>query len=550
MDKDGDKIAVTPDARIINAVKGGKLIFDAESYDAQIVANTAEEKLKFDLRTMEKNRIGIMTDYATIWTDFMIHKKRPNVDENVQILRILQGQEIDSTKTDYVPELPANLAVKFAPHWMEKNLDKKGNLKPEDKQILEYKTTSPLGKLYDHIIAFWTEFSNVNPEKCEKHNLTFLRNVDKEEASSIFKYVQNLKRSYGQELQALWEMEQECPPKDEDDTRYQEMRIEIFERYTEAMRSIDADPRTVGAVAYQIAYVTDSNRQGRGISFPWITAFDGLKLLLADVAGSRFKLVPVRGKNIVTGEHKFYQGEGTNIYGVKNAYASVANGTHEVIEIDGRFYVKAPRTAKPKVEKASKEKMVSFRIRGFKHNAAKTATNALAMLKEANGVAYLVETGSSIGVYVNDTQIGVVAGDDDFSMASLMNKEIRINTEKHTPLTYISQKDGKRYDSGQVGVTAIVVDEVELVTPETVDLRDDFDTEFKAFGFAGKPHVQFDLDVNVGKIIANFKGQEVVLKVEVDAMENITFNKRIQNPEVADAMVRLVAQTMTALRSA
>lgn len=548
MDKDGDKIAVTDDARIINAVKGGRLVYDAENYASVKVANTPEEKLKFDLATMKKNRIGIMTDYATIWTDFMIHKKRPSVDENIQVLRILQGQEIDSVKTGYIPELPNQLAVKFAPHWMEKNIGKNGKLKPEDKQILEYKSTSPLGRLYDHIVSFWTKFNSVNPEDCEKHNLTFLRNVDKAEASQIFEYVRSLKKSYGQELQAIWEMEQETPVKDADDTRYQDMRIEVFERYTEAMRAIPADPRTVGAVAYQISYVTDSNRQGRGISFPWITAFDGLKLILATSADDRFKLVPVFGRNKQAGTFTFFRGEVKDTKGNILMEANVEGGEHEVVELDGRFYVKAPQKATPKVETAT-HGMVHFKIRGFKYHEAKTARNAFKLLKDNDGVACLVEQGKYIGVFVNDTQIGVVGGDDDFTMAQLINKEIKINTEKHTPLTYVSAKDGQTYDSGQVGVTAIVTDELEIISEE-VDLKEDFDAQFKSFGFAGTPKVNFDLDANVGTLVCDFNGQEVKLNVEMDAMENISFDKKMKNPEIASAMTRLVAQTVTALRTA
>lgn len=580
MDKDGDKIAVTDDVRIVNSVKGGRLVYDAESYDTVKVPNTKEEKYKFDLATMKSSRIGIMTDYATIWTDFMIHKKKPQVKENIEILRILQGQEIDSVKTGYTPEMPEALEVKFAPHWMEKNAGK-----DPEKYILEYKTTSPLGKLYDHIgcpfcsnvsgakpcshvdhgapkeiqekqkkanQGWWFNFNNMNPDQFEKHNLTFLRNIDKEEATQIFDYVRNLKRHYGQEMMAITQLEEKSPKTDEYYNMYQGMRSEVFERYTEAMRAINADPRTVSAVAYQISYVTDSNRQGSGISFPWITAFDGLKLILADSSDSRYKLMPVFGKEVKAGTFTFYKGE-VVVDGEAIMEANVEGGDHEVIELDGKFFVKAPQRATVIVEQAPKQAMVAFSIKGFKHHGF-TATTAMELLKENNGMAYLVDQGKYIGVLVNDTQIGVVGAEDDYTIATVMNKEIRINTEKHTPLTFVSQRDNKVYSSGQVGVTAVVTDELEMIESEIeseeVDLKDDFDAKFKSFGFAGTPVVQFDLESNTGKLVCDFGGNEVIIPVEVDAMEDIYFKKAIKNQEIAQAMVRLVARKMTELRSA
>jgi hypothetical protein len=543
-DVDGDKIMMSEDVRLINSVKGGKVVFDQGGAPAKKVPNTREEVIKFDLSTMKKSRIGIMTDYATVWTDYMIHKKNPKADENVQVLRILQGQEIDSVKTGYVPPLPDSLKTTFAPHWMEKNLGK-----PEDKHILEYKSTSPLGQLYDFIMEFWAEFSQVNPEDCEKRNLAILRGIDKAEASAIYKYVARLEESYRQELKALMEYAEENGL-DDDSDQLNAIREEIFDRYTRLIQDIDADPRTVAGVAYQVAYHREGTGSKRSVSFPWITAFDGLITVLSQIADERFKLVPVRGRELTAGTMKFSGKESKDADGKVVARAQVPNGTFEVVEIEGRFFAKVKRTAKPVTEKktASAEKLVHFQIRGFKYHETKTARKAFESIKKNGGIVELVQKGEYITVNVNNTQIGVVGGDDDFTMITVMNKKLQIAS--HGDLTFVSKKDGKTYDLGGVNVTARVLEQLEAPEAIVTDLKGDFDEKFQAWGFAATPVVSFDIEANVGTVKCEFKGKEVVLNVSLDPMENLYFSKRVQNPEIQEAITRLVAKTITALRTA
>lgn len=576
-DVDGDKIMITADSRVVDAVVGGGIIY-AEGKDGITVKYSRKEVVKFDLATMKKSRIGIITDYATAWTDIKQVTGKDKYDTNVQILRVIQGDEIDSVKTGYTPEIPETLMLKLMPHWLEKNIDKAtGKMKPADKQVKEYHSTSAMGQLYDFIMGcpnckgvegapkckheqpitgYWNKFMDLNPLDFEKRSLEILRVIDKQEAMSIRPYIERLEHAYRVELGILMEYKNEHDLADDDDS-FRAMTQEIFSRYQRLVQDINADPRTVAGVAYHVVYERNDSK-GRGLSFPWIACTDGLMLLLAEVGKreeTRYRLAPVYGKHRQAGTFTFFRGEVKDTNGTILMEANVEGGDHEVIEVDGRFYVKAPRTSAPIVEmkEPSANRMVQFNIRGFKYNG-QTAESAHKMMYENNGIIDLIQTGQYIGIFVNNTQIGVVGGDDDFTAVTLLGQRVRVENLENIRLTYKSQRDGKVRPVSQFDLIATLTgEEVELVeestesTPngEPTDLKAEYESTFKSYGFENVEVNIIDGLGEIGTMKVTINNKTYTYYVNRDLDDNIFFTGlRIKSDEIRNTLAQYVYRVL------
>lgn len=575
-DVDGDKIMITADSRIVNGVVGGKVIY-AEGKDGINVPYSKKAVYDFDMQTMVKSRIGLITDYATAWTDIRQTTKKDAYDMNTQILRVKQGEEIDSVKTGFVPEISEDLAIKIMPHWLEKNRDKKtGKLKPAKKQVKEYHSTTPMGQLYDFIVGcpsckkiegapkckhtepmmgYWTKFQELNPMDFEKRSLEILQQIDKQEAVTITKYVERLEHAYRVELGIIMDYKNEHNL-DDDDDKFRAMTQEIFTRYQRLISDINADPRTVAGVAYRTVYGRN-DAKGRGLSFPWITCTDGLMLLLADIGkaeNSRFRLIPVYGKGKAVGTFTFFRGEVKDTDGTIIMEADVEGGDHEVIEVDGRFFVKAIRTDAPQIEEKTHEgnRQVHFNIRGFKFHK-QTASSAHKLMVENDGLVDLVKDGQYIGVYVNGAQIGVVGGDDDFTAVTLIGQRVRVINLNNISLTFKSQKDDKMYPVGQFDLIAeLTGEEVELVDEETsgelVDLKENFDSRFASYGFESVSVNVVDNIGEIGTVKVGINGKVYAYTVNRDLDDNIWFSQRIKSDEIRSTLAEYVWKTILAQR--
>lgn len=444
MDYDGDRMLITADERIVNSVAGGALVFD-EGREGIKQANTLKNRIMYDKATFGASRIGMITDWATAWTDAARHLgEMEKFGQNIEILRVKQGQEIDSAKTGFVPEIPNHLILKRTPHWMEKKENFEGKVRNADAKT--YQSTSPIGQLYDFIVAYWPEFLKSNPNKEEKRSLEFISKIDKAEAHAIYPYMEMLEEMYRRELGELRQLEQNGVY---DETQAREKREEIFDRYSELVANVDADPATVAGVAYNIAY-NENGRGGRAISFPWIASFNGMLIAMANIADERFKLVHVRGNGLTAGKMSF----ANKVCKKNGAQANVANGTYEVIDVDGKLYAKVKRTAKPVLEEAVKQvrETVAFTIKGFKY-AGFTATTAFKAIADNGNVVRLAQEGKYISVLAGETKIGVVGQEDDFTVAHLLNKEVVL--ERHADLTFIGE-GGKVVNVNAVAVRAEV----------------------------------------------------------------------------------------------
>jgi hypothetical protein len=315
------------------------------------------------------------------------------------------------------------------------------------------------------------------------------------------------------------------------------------------MQDIDADPRTVAGVAYNITYGRN-DAKGKSLSFPWITATDGLLLVLAEISqeeSNRYKLVPVRGQSVVAGRYAFSNKECKAI----GARATVPNGTYDVVELEGRFFAKVKRTARPKVELKSPtaQKMVHFNIRGFKHNGL-TASSAHKLLVESNGVVDLIKQGEYIAVIANNTQIGVVGGDDDFTAVTLIGKRAQIENVDAIQLTFKSSKDGQIYPVGQFTIVAQLTGEEvefeEMEAGQSVDLKSNFQSRFESYGFE---NVQANVIENgigeIGTLKVTHAGNVYTYTVNIDVEGEIFFTGlRIKSEEIRNTLARFVIETM------
>lgn len=573
-DVDGDKIMITADARIVRSVIGGGIIY-AEGKSGLTVEYSRKEVVKFDIATMKKSRIGIITDYATAWTDIKQVTGQDKYDVNVQILRVIQGDEIDSVKTGYTPEIPETLMLKLMPHWLEKNIDKKtGKAKPEDKRVKEYHSASPMGQLFDFIkgcpscrgiegapkckhqepvMGYWTKFTDMNNIDSEKRSLEIIRAINKEEALAIRPYMERLEHAYRVELGMLMEYKNEHNLADDDDT-FRSMTMEIFSRYQRLVQDVPADPRTVAGVAYHIAYER-TDAKGRGLSFPWIACTDGLILLLADIGkaeGTRSRLVPVVGKHKQAGTFTFFRGEVKDTDGTILMEANVEGGNHEVIELNGRFYVRAPQTSTPVVEvkETAERRAVQFNMTGFKYNG-QTAQSAHDAMKATNGIVDLLPSGQYIGVFADGVQVGSIAGEDDFTAVMLLGKRVQITNLDNVPLTFVSQRTGKPAPVSRFTIIAeLTGEEVELVEEEApvhgeaVDLKSDYDSKFKSYGFDNVEVNIVDGLGEIGTMKVTIKGKDYVYHVNRDLDDNIFFNERIKSDEIRQTLAQYVYRVL------
>lgn len=494
-DVDGDRALVTGDERIVNAVAGGLLIYD-EGREGKKVPNTREELVKFDLQTFTPSRIGLITNWATAWLDIARHNGQ-EVSERVAVLRVLQGQEIDAAKTGYVPEIPERLQATWYPHWLRDRKDVQGKeYNPRTKQGV-YRSRSPMGQLYDYILKFWEAFKQNLPDTKENNMIKVVSRVPNlEEYTQVLDYVKELERQYRFENQLLAEWEKRGTLQPDEIAKQRAM---LFERYTEVLASLDADPRSVAAAAYYAAYTNG----GHSRSFPWLCAFEGLLMLLEEGA-SQFRLVPVR---------KAPEGA-------------------EIVEIDGRQYAKVPVKQKVSQEVVKPEiKKVMVTLKGFRYQGL-TAYEAAQAIKNARRLI-VVQEGKYLYVVADGKKVGVIGAEDALTGVMLKNKELRF--VHHGALAYTEKRTGKVRDASAVPMTFEVIGDLEST------VSDEVQNHLKVFGLALEAAKV--VGANRVELVLNYQDKQY--KIQAELVESIVnFSAKIKTPEVRQALAEEVKRLL------
>jgi hypothetical protein len=168
MDIDGDAVLLCFDKVIINSKIDKPIIIDIDDkVTAKIKKYTKENITEYEINSRD-NRIGEITNVATSiinsYTEDPVYIKQN--DDNVSLLRIFQGKEIDFQKTGLRWQMNKHLRkyLKKLPYFLMYNYPKKMNtyykLKRRNKSIEDkkdrvelnaYHSPSPMNELADYI---------------------------------------------------------------------------------------------------------------------------------------------------------------------------------------------------------------------------------------------------------------------------------------------------------------------------------------------------------------------------------------------------------------
>lgn len=475
-DFDGDAVLITNDEFVVKHMPKRNFVILNEPREAVKQRYDHFAVYRLDELTFDKNRVGLLTDWATSWRD--IAHKRPdiadNCDMNVVQLAMLQNDEIDSAKTGYVPEIPDALKLTVMPHWMERHL------RP-NAMVTAFKSTSPIGQLYDYIIDYKESFLNkIDTIHSAQYKLRLFESVPFDVVDRIKPYIANLEREYRNEMRILLLKEDAGI-----DPELLEMAKEsLFAKYQSLVMSIDEDPRHVAAIAYFVGYHTDKSHDNR-CSFPWIACFP--YLLEAIRSDETFRLVPLNSKpNLDGGGHTYKDGEavcscckhqrkvksadGTETYEwTKPIRASKpVSGYFHSIEIDGRFFLKVPQDKVEVKTESITEKLAQFRITGFKHHDVSVDT-AIDLLKQGDFSVRV--NGDHLNVIAfNGQSVGSVSNHDAYLSNLLMNRKLSLKS--HGDTRFFSERYNRMMPAGIVTIEVVVSDAPLSPPPSKVNFME------------------------------------------------------------------------------
>lgn len=314
-DYDGDQFLVTDDPRVIAAIlrHGDKDTFILQEIPgATKIKERYSIKARLDLyiRRSSKDNVGILSNYALIWSDMRNHllahaeeqtdpiQKQHFIDsanavyKNVAILACLIGGEIDFAKTGVRGVLlekliPVNMPDFFL-HYkgeVKHNYDysnpqalAKQIMKVQQKKGIYYASKSALGFCFRYVSKFQKElFAKIEqPKATQSLFATVCEGVTDQALASVMTDVLDLLKTYGQAMSDLHRgvANGSIAPELEKDLRNQ-----IFERYQDLFDNLSDDKRAVAAACY-IATNRDNAKNSK--SAPWIFCFDGLMSLISN----------------------------------------------------------------------------------------------------------------------------------------------------------------------------------------------------------------------------------------------------------------------------
>lgn len=484
MDTDGDKIALVADEGIANAVQTGLPVL----YDAGFTADPIEMSRKaiyeYDVKTIINDvlSIGEITNMATTWKDIMKNPRmmkklkldRDEIKDIVRILRFMQGWSIDYAKTGFFPGIPDNVLTQKSPEWKAWS---KGAVLAGIKGAEVFKSVSPLGQLHKAVQDYMkNEFKRETKKQTRDFTFEFTAGADMNEVNRIKPVIKELEHNYRHELSALRDMQMTK----EEESDYV---IHLMDKYTAAVQSIDSDIRSIAAAAYVHTYF-ESSSKGNSISFPWVTAYEGLLLNISESTDKKTKLrKAVYNGHIddIPATLKFYRNEATGENFTVSA--KVPNGSYETVRHHGKLFVKMNSKSIAKaVEKRLERPVdthVTFEIKGFKY-AGKTPQQVIDLLKENDGIIRVQRENDKkqqvkevrAVVYCGDERIGVVGRNNKMTVGQFLTEgavELRVENIDSLKATYLSVKKNKEMPVSTFNFDMVVVGYEEIEVAEETE---------------------------------------------------------------------------------
>lgn len=223
-DMDGDSLLLCHDPLLINTKIDKPIIIDVEDkISALKKPYTKENIVEYELNSRD-NRIGEITNVATAILNQYVEKdkwKKVNYD-NVSLLRIFQGKEIDSIKTGVRWQLTSYLrkAGKRLPYFMlyryPKKLNryfaisKKNKGLPQEERIPNnaYHSPSPMNELCDYILT-WEKRKVKWDNSCVNTSYLLLDNSIETSDRNAYKKIRKVLNAFSSEwMQAIADKEE------------------------------------------------------------------------------------------------------------------------------------------------------------------------------------------------------------------------------------------------------------------------------------------------------------------------------------------------------
>lgn len=459
-DVDGDKLMITNHPLVLKSVAPwAPMIYD-EGKSGIKVENNPENLVTYYINTTTRSNVGKITDLATTWNDISLHNgDRSLFGEYVACLRVYQGQEIDAAKTGYHPTVSKHLRTPFIPHWM---VTMRGGMVGNDRQI--YVSTSPIGKLHDFIMKYWEGLKEIKKAPNADMTLKFACHIDHEIVSKVSQIVIDLENDYRKDLAHLNQLVQ-AKVMTQDEANIQTEYL--FAKYEALIDSLNVDKKTVAAIAYDTAY---NKNNSKSYSFPWIACFSGLLELLYQnknairmtaIPFTTDKTVPVRGAILEVNMEKHYIG-------------NIPDGDYEVMNINGKSYIKVPYYGTPEYKKpvatgghrkdiqdkyVGKE-IVQFTITGFSHLGL-TANAVVDTFKANNNeIAVVKSHDDQVVIYAGSTMIGVMSKYDKLNNVGIIGKLLKVS--EHQDTQFVSTKTHKLELRKAFYLVATVIGDVDV----------------------------------------------------------------------------------------
>ena len=388
--------------------------------------------------------------------------KLKQIGYDLTIIRVCQAGEIDFPKHGVRFVMPANVKTRGILQWLkpvkfaERNEKRKEyNLKYqqeimmgtklEQKPLVPYDT--PLQRLYDFVQAEWATIKEtLKTNTLDVNEYLMGKNIDKAEFSKLYPKVKEIEFRYSKEL---FELRNLCISQKYDEEQRMKLYRAHFDKFIAETEVLTTDRKTLASICCHITFA-EKSQNNRSNSFPFVVAYDGILMNLAEYNFNSVRIIPVKeldhDKTIHSGSLIIEDGVAThNATGIKFDFdfKDMPNGIYNIFAVKGRHFIQLPMSLtaddkknlvahyydrKMKEDTTGKEKKVhvipvvqhvdyEFVINGLQHY--KQTSNSLIPLLQAYNTFKFVEVEipnkpgvKYVGAEVNGVVVGTVARKD------------------------------------------------------------------------------------------------------------------------------------------
>lgn len=431
--------------------------------------NNWDSREQHFLKTAVRDRVGQITNLATVYRDMSLNMNNPYLfNKNVITLTFMQGWEIDKAKTGFSFEIPKDIQSKFVPHWMagvknkDGNIVQKGVKQLKGREVSEkaelYTSNSPLGKLFDFMGLFTISFQAKIKVQGEDKTVKFIKHVDNAEFSRILPTVKVLEQHYRLDIAQIVQLQKDGMSKDDTKGKY----TSVYTKYMELLNTLSSDETAISASVYHAAY-NRSNHDSDSYSMPWVCAFNGmLQLMHANGNATRMVKLPSFTDDIV--ESIVINNSGMLF--VNDCPFKMTNypaGAYEIITIDDAKYILVPKECVYQAEQPilTETPLYQFSICGFKRHGF-NGLQVLEMIMANDGQFALVTVDAIAKVFIKDVMVGAFNNRETDLLGEVVNKQFKLISNQEvvyipkrpTSLT-VMHKDGVHAISGSFFVTVV-----------------------------------------------------------------------------------------------